>query len=253
MSSSSNLLSHSPDLPPGWSICYPPSSSSLKSPRDETAPPQLIPPPPTIGSDNSQITPLIQLAPRPPGYVSLPRTYAQQQKIYPYLRNPYIVNVTTKAAVTSHSSDQHNMSNYSTWRADAPPSFDLPYPPAPSPLPPAPYDAHTRRGSPFTVYHTCVRCKHPRSIRYHQEHPHSAQYGPSPSLCRRCRKIEEIFSDDEQQMQVVPINSIPTQPQTQLAQSVRDRRKGRSSEYSEDVDGGVRLRGRRRERKSGYV
>lgn len=69
-----------------------------------------------------------------------------------------------------HTLDQTIMSNFS-WR---PPSV--------------PFEAQTRDGSPFTVWHVCIICQQPRSARYHSEHPIDANFAASPpqSICRRC-------------------------------------------------------------------
>ncbi|KAI4730516.1 hypothetical protein E4T49_01654 [Aureobasidium sp. EXF-10728] len=37
--------------------------------------------------------------------------------------------------------------------------------------PSVPFEAQTRDGSPFTVWHVCMSCQQPRSARYHAEHP----------------------------------------------------------------------------------
>ncbi|KAK6002008.1 hypothetical protein QM012_002498 [Aureobasidium pullulans] len=54
--------------------------------------------------------------------------------------------------------------------------------------PSVPFEAQTRDGSPFTVWHVCVICQQPRSARYHSEHPVDATLTVSPpqSVCRRC-------------------------------------------------------------------
>ncbi|THY62862.1 hypothetical protein D6C98_01390 [Aureobasidium pullulans] len=54
--------------------------------------------------------------------------------------------------------------------------------------PSVPFEAQTRDGSPFTVWHVCIICQQPRSARYHSEHPIDANFAASPpqSICRRC-------------------------------------------------------------------
>lgn len=54
--------------------------------------------------------------------------------------------------------------------------------------PSVPFEAQTRDGSPFTVWHVCMICQQPRSARYHSEHPVDAIIAVSPpqSVCRRC-------------------------------------------------------------------
>lgn len=54
--------------------------------------------------------------------------------------------------------------------------------------PSVPFEAQTRDGSPFTVWHVCMICQQPRSARYHSEHPVDATLAVSPpqSICRRC-------------------------------------------------------------------
>jgi hypothetical protein len=73
-------------------------------------------------------------------------------------------------APPSFLSIRHNMSNFS-WR---PPSV--------------PFEAQTRDGLPFTVWHVCFICQQPRSARYHAEHPvdTNSPVLPPPSICRRC-------------------------------------------------------------------
>ena len=53
--------------------------------------------------------------------------------------------------------------------------------------PSVPFEAQTRDGQPFTVWHVCFICQQPRSARYHAEHPvdPSSPVLP-PSICRRC-------------------------------------------------------------------
>ncbi|KAI5246265.1 hypothetical protein E4T42_06503 [Aureobasidium subglaciale] len=54
--------------------------------------------------------------------------------------------------------------------------------------PTVPFEAQTRDGSPFTVWHVCMICQQPRSARYHSEHPiydYNA-YTSSQTICRRC-------------------------------------------------------------------
>ncbi|KAH0279744.1 hypothetical protein KCU91_g1518, partial [Aureobasidium melanogenum] len=54
--------------------------------------------------------------------------------------------------------------------------------------PSVPFEAQTRDGSPFTVWHVCMICQQPRSARYHSEHPVDSSLAVSPpqSVCRRC-------------------------------------------------------------------
>ncbi|KAH0300624.1 hypothetical protein KCU84_g15962, partial [Aureobasidium melanogenum] len=54
--------------------------------------------------------------------------------------------------------------------------------------PSVPFEAQTRDGSPFTVWHVCMICQQPRSARYHSEHPVDPTLAVSPpqSVCRRC-------------------------------------------------------------------
>ncbi|KAI5201879.1 hypothetical protein E4T39_05024 [Aureobasidium subglaciale] len=54
--------------------------------------------------------------------------------------------------------------------------------------PTVPFEAQTRDGAPFTVWHVCMICQQPRSARYHSEHPnnHDYTYTPSQTICRRC-------------------------------------------------------------------
>ncbi|KAG9643469.1 hypothetical protein KCU98_g9780, partial [Aureobasidium melanogenum] len=54
--------------------------------------------------------------------------------------------------------------------------------------PSVPFEAQTRDGSPFTVWHVCMICQQPRSARYHSEHPVDPSLAVSPpqSVCRRC-------------------------------------------------------------------
>jgi hypothetical protein len=88
---------------------------------------------------------------------------------------PFSLTLST-ASFISHlpllpfSSSNTIMSNFS-WR---PPSV--------------PFEAQTRDGQPFTVWHVCFICQQPRSARYHSEHPVDATSPvlPPPSVCRRC-------------------------------------------------------------------
>ncbi|KAI4844027.1 hypothetical protein E4T44_06432 [Aureobasidium sp. EXF-8845] len=54
--------------------------------------------------------------------------------------------------------------------------------------PSVPFEAQTRDGQPFTVWHVCSVCQQPRSARYHSEHPvdSNSPVLPPPSICRRC-------------------------------------------------------------------
>ncbi|KAH0336350.1 hypothetical protein KCU81_g8627, partial [Aureobasidium melanogenum] len=54
--------------------------------------------------------------------------------------------------------------------------------------PSVPFEAQTRDGSPFTVWHVCIICQQPRSARYHSEHPVDPTLAVSPpqTICRRC-------------------------------------------------------------------
>jgi hypothetical protein len=54
--------------------------------------------------------------------------------------------------------------------------------------PSVPFEAQTRDGQPFTVWHVCTICQQPRSARYHSEHPVDLDSPvlPPPSVCRRC-------------------------------------------------------------------
>jgi len=54
--------------------------------------------------------------------------------------------------------------------------------------PSVPFEAQTRDGQPFTVWHVCCVCQQPRSARFHAEHPvdTNSPVLPPPSICRRC-------------------------------------------------------------------
>lgn len=53
--------------------------------------------------------------------------------------------------------------------------------------PSVPFEAQTRDGQPFTVWHVCCICQQPRSAHYHAEHPVDTNHPVlPPSICRRC-------------------------------------------------------------------
>jgi len=54
--------------------------------------------------------------------------------------------------------------------------------------PSVPFEAQTRDGLPFTVWHVCFVCQQPRSARFHTEHPvdTNSPVLPPPTICRRC-------------------------------------------------------------------
>lgn len=176
-------------LPPGWSVGPPPSLSALfpGATTSDVANISCLPPQHASQVDPSQaLVPFGQLAPPPPGYICLPRNYASEQSIYPYIRNPY--NTTTPHPPLPPSNAR--MPITATWRAPAPncasaplPLSALPSSSIASPGPP-PFAAQTRQGEPFTVYHVCKLCQQARSIRYHREHP----VDTPASVCHKCSK-----------------------------------------------------------------
>ncbi|CAD0095744.1 unnamed protein product [Aureobasidium vineae] len=89
--------------------------------------------------------------------------------------------------------------------------------------PSVPFEAQTRDGSPFTVWHVCMICQQPRSARYHAEHPIDANLlavSPPSSVCRRC--APKVSSSPLRLSLPAPQISTPqiSAPQTSTPQSL---------------------------------
>lgn len=202
-------------LPPGWCVYVPAidpspqdnlpsdllsSHSPLPLTLSSTLPPDSLP----------VLAPFGQILAAPVDNVTLPNRYPQQRKAYPCVSNtdslplhpplrPYYQQMPTANEDLKRSSIHYTYQRRSTsTHTPLTPPLISPQPqwiPPPPPsssaqsLPPMPpFEAQTRRGSPFTVYHVCVVCRRPRSARYHREHPFQESNPlPSNGVCHHCR------------------------------------------------------------------
>ncbi|KAK4990800.1 hypothetical protein LTR66_006720 [Elasticomyces elasticus] len=195
-----------PPLPP-YVLVVPPQqnggtgSSSFPSVSRPSQVPVLMPPPPP---------PLVPFSPLPlpmvsAGYVRLPRRYPDP-KPDPYLRSHKSQARSGKSARTvpllapppsKHRRSKSYAPQVTTTTRAVPAPYEASHPKVPPPPPPPtqPFAALTRTGEPFVVYHICLQCRRPRSVRYHREHPVPlGLVPPPPGICRRCRDAETDHS-----------------------------------------------------------
>lgn len=206
-------------LPPGWSFVPPPNTalqgvapSQCASPALQSShPPETLPPSPSQA--------LVLAGSQPPTHPlevqwsSVPRRYPQKENAYCYTADahdaqqvsqfyqPYLITPAIVAESTPHKRKKKSCSHHR--KTDAHTQM-VPPPPPPQPtearsvssIPTIPFDAQTRTGSPFRVWHVCQICHQPRSKSYHLRHP--VQYGdsmPAPSICHRCKAFKDEYEE----------------------------------------------------------
>jgi len=169
---------------PGGLFCFP-----VPDPQHSSSPAPSQPP------QNSQaLIPYDQPTSVMSGFSDFPLRYRPPVRDYQHLQTQDTALFPARySSSPSPPSTAPSISNVSEWRAHS--GY------APVPLPP--FDAVTRGGSNFTVYHVCQECHQPRSIRYHVEHPVSFGVPLPPStVCHRCRTaangwaIQETVDED---------------------------------------------------------
>ncbi|KAK4998354.1 hypothetical protein LTR66_002399 [Elasticomyces elasticus] len=98
---------------------------------------------------------------------------------------------------SKHRRSKSYAPQFTTTTRAVPAPYEVSHPTVPPPPPPPtqPFAALTRTGEPFVVYHICLQCRRPRSVRYHREHPVPlGLVPPPPGICRRCRDAETDHS-----------------------------------------------------------
>lgn len=179
--------------------------------------------------------------PQPPSirWAAIPRTYPSQQPDHSYSGNAYdnpLQSIAYQAyqsypimAATAEDVSIKKVSPQSRRRvSSAHVTAEARYaghaqmiPPPPPPqssqasvqsIPRVPFDAQTRTGSPFIVYHICGVCHKPRSKSYHARHPVNSGESIHLSTCHRCKSpkgnYEEIIISRTQERERSPIPRI---------------------------------------------
>lgn len=205
-------------LPLGWSVVPPPLATvpAQGAKATRTALPPSLPPQPLPPSPSQALV----LANAPAiAHFAIPRRYPTQKNNHPYLQPsclplqsssnetyPSAPRMSATAEDIPKKKARHRSHRRS---ASAHVAAHVRYVPAPQMIPPAPppqslapasipsipaipFDAQTRTGSPFMVYHVCGVCHQPRSKSYHQRHPvRDGDAMPTPSICHRCKGAKE--------------------------------------------------------------
>lgn len=127
--------------------------------------------------------------------IQLPRSYLPMPSTLPYMRCPPLSKNSHSTRDTSKVDSQQTVQpSVSSWRASRfPPDFVGQAKASTAEVVSSsgkclPFTAKTRQGSDFIVYHTCQHCDHPRSIRYHRDHPVTSSRPSLDGVCGRCRR-----------------------------------------------------------------
>lgn len=216
-------------LPPGWCV-YVPATNPLNQanlPSDRSDPQSALPPslPSSVSPPDllQAVVPYDRLFATPVDNTAFPERYPQQhiqRNIYSDicssakapLHSPMIPHYQQMSAASDDQKRSgvqysHRRRSTSTHTPFIPPSASpqpqwIPPPPPPASssaqsLPPIlPFEAQTRRGSPFTVYHVCTVCRKPRSARFHRKHPfEDGKPLPINSICHHCKSSKDVIDE----------------------------------------------------------